>query len=269
MPFQVAKCPTCGASLELEKSSDVMICKFCGNKILFKESMDTDLNKTANFLKLANNEMEVGNFQKAIEYFNKVLENDPQNSAAHFGKGLAYSRESNVEDFKFKELLAGYSNAIKTISDSSKKEFLSSSTDLLFNHGMNCERKLHEKFIYGVTDKELDYYVERSFQIISFYQAIYQINENDLRPQKRIVELTKSLSLGVKGKGNRYDNNCNLIQDWRYDLNPEINERIKSIQNDCVKIIQKTEPEFVLVQEKKEIIKSEPKKKGFFGKFRI
>ncbi len=269
MPFHVAKCPTCGASLELEKPSDVMICKFCGNKIFFKESIEGDINKITNFLQLANNEMESGNFQKAIEYFNKVLENDPKNSAAYLGKGLSYGRLCTVEDFKFNELLAGYSNAQKYVPNNGKKEFISSSTDLLYNHGMNCEKELHEKFIYGVTDKELNYYIERSFQIISFYQAIYQINECDLRSPKRIVEITKTLSLGVKGKGNRYDTNCNLIQDWRYELKPEIIERIKTIQNDYIEIIQKTEPEFILVTEERDIIKPESKKKGFFERFRI
>lgn len=269
MPFHVAKCPTCGASLELEKPSDIMICKFCGNKIFFKESMEGDLNKVSNYLKLANDEMESGNFQKAIEYFNKVLENDPQNSAAHLGKGLSSSRQYTVDDFKFKELLAGYSTARKYVQDNGKREFTSSSTDLLYYHGLNCEKKLYEKFIYGVPDKELDYFVEKSFQIIGFYQAIYQINEYDLRSPKRIVEITKSLSLGVKGKGNRYDSNCNLIHDWRYELKPEVIERIKTIQNDYVKIIKKIEPEFVVITEEKETAKPEPKKKGFFEKFRL
>jgi tetratricopeptide (TPR) repeat protein len=262
MPLDVVRCPSCGAQLEVSKSSDIMKCEYCGSKVVVNES----LNNTKNFLDMANNEFKLGNYEKAHEYFEKVLETDPKNYTAHFLKGLSSGQQLNINDFKFKELLQGYSDSRKYIPDEGIKDFISYATDTFYTHGLNCEKVLQEKFVFGVDDKKLGYYVEKYFQIINFYEEISIINEFDLRSPKRIVEITKSLEGGVKGKGNRYDNNCELILDWKYPLSDEIIKRLSDIESLHRYNIQKYEPEFFPIERKIEIIETKPKKEGFFEK---
>jgi tetratricopeptide (TPR) repeat protein len=265
MPLHVARCPSCGAQLEVSKSSDMTTCEYCGSKVVVNELNGISGN-TKNFLALANNEFKLGNYEKAHEYFEKILETDPKNYTAHFLKGLSSGQQFNINDFKFKELLQGYSDARKYIPDDESEDFTSNVINTFYAHGLNCEKVLNEKFKFGVDDKKLEYYIEKYFQIINFYEEISIINEFDLRSPKRIVEITKSLEGGVKGKGNRYDNNCELILDWKYPLSDEIIERLTDIENLHRGNIQKYEPEFFPIERKTEIIEAKPKKEGLFDK---
>ena len=251
MPFDIAQCPSCGAQLEVSKSSDMTTCEYCGSKVVFNESLNGISSNAKNFLDLANNEFKLGNYEKACEYFEKVLETDPKNYTAHFLKSLSSGQQFNINDFKFKELLQGYSDARKYIPDEGIKDFISYAIDTFYTHGLNCEKVLQEKFVYGVDDKKLGYYVEKYFQIINFYDETSRINEFDLRSSKRIMEITKSLKSGVKGKGNRYDNKCELILDWKFPLSVEIIEKLNAIENLHRGNIQKYEPAFFPIERKK------------------
>jgi tetratricopeptide (TPR) repeat protein len=250
MPLDVARCPSCGAQLEVSKSSEIMTCEYCGSKVVVNESLNGIKGETKNFLDLANNEFKLGNYEKARQYFEKVLETNPKNYTALFLKGLSSGQQFNINDFKFKELLQGYSDARKYIPDEGIKDFISYASDSFYNHGLNCEKVLQENFVYGVDDKKLGYYVEKYFQIINFYDETYRINEFDLRSSKRIMGITKSLKSGVKGKGNRYDNNCELILDWKFSLSDDIIEKLNEIENLHKSNIQKYEPEIFPVERK-------------------
>ena len=221
---------------------------------------------TKTFFEMANNEYKLGNYEKAHLYFEKVLETDTKNYEAHYLKGLSSGKQFDIDDFKFKDLLQGCSDARKYIPKEKREAFVSSVITTFYNHGLDCEKALYKKFEFGVSDKQVEYYVERYFQIISFYDEIYHLYEFDLRAPKRILEITKSLKWGVKGKGNRYDSNCELIPDWKYPLSDETDEKLAHIAQVNKEIIQKYEPGFFPIERKTETPKPKPKEKGLIKK---
>ena len=56
------------------------------------EKVDLDEGQVENYLELANRAVEGENFEEALEYFNKVLENDPEDQNGLIGKALALGR---------------------------------------------------------------------------------------------------------------------------------------------------------------------------------
>lgn len=39
MELLAAKCPNCGANIELDKNRDVLYCSYCGTKIIVKDEI--------------------------------------------------------------------------------------------------------------------------------------------------------------------------------------------------------------------------------------
>lgn len=91
MSLIVAKCPSCGANLEIDNSRDYMFCQFCGTKIVDQVqkieingavSIDRK-NEMSNLLIRANQFFKSNDFQNALNYYNKVLDIDALNEEAN------------------------------------------------------------------------------------------------------------------------------------------------------------------------------------------
>jgi hypothetical protein len=135
-----------------------------------------------------------------------------------------------LEDFKFFEILQGYHNAVKGLTEQESQDFCRYASDQMYSHAQKCERMLSEKYVYGVDEKELDSYLGKYFGIIQFYQEILVIDNSELRCAGRIVDITRSLKTGVKGRGKRYDQSGNLIRDWKYLLSDQAIENVSDLE---------------------------------------
>ena len=89
----VFKCASCGANLELVKGTKIFTCKYCGTEQTLPE--ETVPSRKANkkvetLLKRGFMLLEDSEFKKADKYFDKVLDIEPENGTAYFGKLMAY-----------------------------------------------------------------------------------------------------------------------------------------------------------------------------------
>ncbi|MDD4126889.1 MAG: hypothetical protein PHV39_04290, partial [Methanomicrobium sp.] len=149
-----------------------------------------------------------------------------------------------INDFRFKDFLDGYYKAGKYMPSEEKREFDLEAAGIFYNHGLGCERLLKEAYAGGVSGKSLDDYISQYFQIIYFYSDVSKINESDLRPNKRILEMAENLKGGVRGKGNRYNAEGDLIHDWKYELPDDIERILSEIRFMNIEKIKKYEPDF-------------------------
>lgn len=118
MAIKNIKCPSCGGELQLDDKLEKGFCVYCGNAIVIQEdvtkvkvehsgkveisgSVEIDeTQKIKNYIKLADEAFEVGNFPESYLYYSKCLECDVSNKYAVFKKGLtaAYMSYTRINE---------------------------------------------------------------------------------------------------------------------------------------------------------------------------
>lgn len=93
------RCSGCGAYYDFEFGVTT-ICKYCGTKNLISFSQDTlDKIKQANSLRF------VGEFEKAINIYNELIEKYPKSSEIHFGRFLAIYSVTDIDNLTAEKVL--------------------------------------------------------------------------------------------------------------------------------------------------------------------
>ena len=80
----VLKCPNCAGTLELDDRREFAFCQYCGTKIANLNNK-VELNRTTELENLVLRALEFerrGNYEKAEEYCNRILDLDPHNQRA-------------------------------------------------------------------------------------------------------------------------------------------------------------------------------------------
>ncbi len=93
MKFVAAKCPCCGADIQVDENTNRCFCQYCGSQILVEEAIQTIKgtvqidykNQIDNFLLRANDFLAQKRYNDAEIYFNKVLDLDARNVEAKNG----------------------------------------------------------------------------------------------------------------------------------------------------------------------------------------
>ena len=94
MGFTAVKCPSCGASVELDSSREFGFCSYCGTKIVqdkiiheHRGSVKVEGTVTADSLfERGRIMLSDGDFRNAAKYFDRVLDIDPHKASAYWGK---------------------------------------------------------------------------------------------------------------------------------------------------------------------------------------
>lgn len=112
MELKTAKCPECGADLQIPEGKDVITCEYCGANVIVKDLLGT-IAPIQNYMSLAASALQGGSFKEAYDYYNKVLETDSSNSNAWFGKAVSAGGMTHVNDVRYDEMVVLFGNAIK------------------------------------------------------------------------------------------------------------------------------------------------------------
>jgi tetratricopeptide (TPR) repeat protein len=108
----LVKCTSCGAP---QNNSEGQNCSFCGSIVIANELIQNridKLNANGNFFKLAEVAFEGGNFDEAINYYNRCLEIDSDFFEAWYKKGLTILKTSTVGNLKSEIAIAAFKQAI-------------------------------------------------------------------------------------------------------------------------------------------------------------
>lgn len=115
--FIPAICPKCGGELRVPSNKDVVKCMYCGidvilhnpNKITSEIKIDVD-----KIFNLATFAIEAKNFEEAYKYFTQIIEHDPENKLAWFGKGYAAGMLSTITNLRVKEIQTCFKKGFHT-----------------------------------------------------------------------------------------------------------------------------------------------------------
>lgn len=96
--FIPAVCPNCGGELRVPNDKRAIKCMYCGYDIIIYENNKNSYQPSVeNLFKLAESEI-YSNPSEAYEYYKKILEFEPENWKAWYGKAKAAGNLSSIEN---------------------------------------------------------------------------------------------------------------------------------------------------------------------------
>ena len=111
------KCQSCGAAQNINENLN---CIFCGSVINDNGDIKNrieKLNSNGNLFKLAEVAFEGGDFDEAINYYNKCLEVESEFFEAWYKKGLSILKTSTIGNFKSQQSISAFKQAINNSPD--------------------------------------------------------------------------------------------------------------------------------------------------------
>ncbi len=110
-------CQNCGASVNLTAGKTETTCQYCDSIVTLQQAEATFAevrnSKVGGTLLIAQTSQEGGNFDEAIAYYNKIIEQQPDNAEAWLNKGSCMVATSTIKDIKIREAGMCWKTAIK------------------------------------------------------------------------------------------------------------------------------------------------------------
>ena len=131
------QCPNCGGPNSVSDYYKEHVCVFCSSSFIPKEveeknsKVRPENDKTYNWMVMAETARDGGNYDEAIQYYNKILEEDSSHSASWFGKGSAIIWSSKLGDIKMSEAITYFKNAIRYSKSNKMKEAIADDLNLV------------------------------------------------------------------------------------------------------------------------------------------
>jgi hypothetical protein len=110
-------CTSCGAAVNLAAGQDEINCTYCGTLVKRPEA-EAQFNEVKNSkfggtLLIAETAQEGGSYEEALNYYNKVIEQEPTFADGWLNKGICMVRSSKIGDLKIPEATSSWKAAIK------------------------------------------------------------------------------------------------------------------------------------------------------------
>jgi tetratricopeptide (TPR) repeat protein len=207
MNFVAAVCPQCAGKLQVPDDRDVVKCMYCGVDVVVRQAVRLLPGNTANLLELADSALTAGNHAEAIDYYNKVLENEPKSVRAWAGKGIAAGWKSTLADFRFQEMLVAFENAAKYADVETKHQVLEDAASTINQVAIACHQISRKHALeYIALDNTWLEYLSRCKMITSALQVAHGYHPEDQATIKNVIHLCIDNIDGV-AYNDPYDNN--------------------------------------------------------------
>lgn len=204
MKFKPAICPICGANLSLpdDKSIVKVKCMYCGKDIIIREAINRAIGPTIeNYFKLAKTARKSGNYKEAYGYYTKILELDPENYEAWFGKGESAGWQSTLADFRLPEVITGIENAVKFCPQDKKDEIKLKGANVLNKLAIAYNNlNLEHFFKYGSGEGVGEEFYRRCEVILSALELAHSYDPFSKQILDNIISLCKLQIEGVNYK---------------------------------------------------------------------
>ena len=239
MSFKAAVCSSCHKDIQVPTDVATPVCPYCG--CIFAQETAAPPATLSTLLGLARSALIAGNFQEAMDYFNRVIESDPSNTEAWMGKGKAAGWLSSLANMRVPEMLVAFNHAIANASDVDKENTI-------------CEAVKEVNYLittlYGMARKNLLEYValQNSWQqylvqvanMLSYLEEVSNWLPNDRATLENIIHLCKSSIEGVSYRDN-FDRN--IPKAWT--LTPQYETLVKSQLDKAADRLRAIDPNYV------------------------
>lgn len=241
MAFVAAICPQCSGSLQVPDDRDVVKCMYCGVDVIVRQAIQVVAGNSKNLLELAQSASTAGNYGEAYSYFTKVLELEPRNPDAWFGKGASAGWQSTLSDFRFGEMVVAYDSAVRFSADETRSEMSNAcalSSNAVATACYSIARKHMLEFV--ALPNTWAEYLPRCKQIIGLMQSAHALAPNNQQIIENIIFVCKDNIEGVTFN-DQFDNN--MPKGWH--LSPAYEAEIRQILTTYAGELQALNPDYV------------------------
>lgn len=229
------KCISCGAS---QNWTDKATCTYCGGGLDLEPSQSNYQKQmqsnVGNLLTMAETAIEATNWEEALQYFNKVLENEITNPDAWLGKGIAIVYTSKIGELKINEAIAYWKNALKNSSNPSAmgkrvateiNEVVNRFYPTLENHFIqfkdldNSYGELVDKFV--ILEKAIDYATQLDSNL-KYFETGYTLCT-------RVIQIPKQYALADEGAA-WAQGIIGAVQNNKYKTQDAVHARQKAVE---------------------------------------
>ena len=172
-------CPSCGAAVTLTAAQTDTKCHYCDSVVTLQQAeaqlSELKQSKFAGTLMIAETAQEGGDYAEAINYFNKVIEQEPSFADAWLNKGICMVRTSKIGDLKIPEAISSWKAAIKFAKT---PEAMKKRVGLEINNAVSFFYPILENHFlkFRNTDSAIPEHFERFFLLESALSLALELN---------------------------------------------------------------------------------------------
>jgi tetratricopeptide (TPR) repeat protein len=199
----------------------------------------TDSN-ISNLLGLARTAQLAGNSEEALNYFNRVLEADPNLSEAWMGKGKAAGWLSSLVHIRVGEAIVAFGHAIATAPEADKPDITFQAVEevnriVVALYGM--ARRHLEDFV--ALPASWEQYLNQVAQLLNGLDEVKNWIQNDRSTLENVVYLCKD---NIEGVGYNDPFDYNAYKTW--NLSPEYEALLKARLDGAVSTLREIDPAY-------------------------
>jgi len=243
--FIPAKCPNCGGAVKLLKESEHAFCPYCNTDIVIEDIVKAGKtpSEMENLLKLAEDFFEMGNFEGAFDYYNRVLELDVGQWRAWLGRGRAMWWMPRDEYFFIDEMFDNFDKALEYAPENMKEEL----EEREYSYTLEILDDITGE--YFLVDQPFYIYNRRLPFALNIIRGVHLRYPEDVKILRRMVELCDYEIDKIKKSYRNYIDADRLI------------ERINEDRSDYVEKLVGLDPTFV--PDETVEIETDDSRKGF------
>jgi len=189
MSFKAAKCPNCAGDIQVPDDRDTAKCMYCGSDIIVREAINLSAVgiNLENIFRLADEAVNSGNHAEAYNYYTKILESDPENYRAWYGKAISAGWQSTLANLRLPETITGIENAMKYVPEDEKDELKVKAAASLNQLSIAIYNIAHDNFTTHITLETHREFIARLQLIITVLEIASLYKPDDQEILKNII----------------------------------------------------------------------------------
>lgn len=192
MKLVAAKCPNCGAQIDVDQNSDSTRCEYCNSKVIVEEAIEkyklevsgsieiNNLPKFDNYMKLGDRYYKDKDYSEAHEYYTKAIELDPDNYHAIIRQGFSKSLGSSNKDIDVNSAIKALKNAAEIMKKSNAigeyKTAIAECNDIIKAADTNLFKYYNQQ---GLSKGEVEWFNVKIQECLNGFEYLYTITEED------------------------------------------------------------------------------------------
>ncbi len=186
MKLVKAKCPSCGAAIEVDKNSDTTKCDYCGSKIVVDDAIAKfklevsgeveikNLPKIEGYLKNGEREYKNYDYKEALNYYNKAIELDPDNPLVVLRVGICKSTLTTYNKFETNYAINALKDVLKLENDDDKlKKYITETYACIFKLEQLARNNWSSLDQFESTN--ITNYIERLNKCLLAYEYLFSV----------------------------------------------------------------------------------------------
>lgn len=147
MKIVPAKCPNCGANINVDEEQETTKCEYCGDAILIDRAIQkyqieikvSNIPDLDNYLTLGERSYQDEDYNNAFEYYNKAITLDPNNYLVILRLGLTKGLISNYDNLSLQQINNTIDNSMKLANQDVEKY------KIIVKESLNCIKTIESK----------------------------------------------------------------------------------------------------------------------------